>query len=115
MIKLGVNYRTAWLLHNKIVQELSENEKSYVLRGKLQPDDADQGGEQNGDQPGRGSENNVPTVAAVSLDEAGHRISLKVAKVETCSFAAISDWVQGALANCTARPERFLRGAELGT
>ena len=115
MRKLGVNYRTALLHHNKIFQVLSEHEKSYVLWGKLQLDDAYHGAEQNGDKPGRGSENNVPIVAAVSLDEAGHRINLKVAKVETCSFAAISDWAQGALANCTARPERYLRGAELGT
>jgi len=93
----------------------TEREKSYVQRAKVQLDDADLGGEQNGDKSGRGSENNVPIVAAVSLDEAGHPIHLKVAKVETYSFAAIADWAQGALANCTARPERFLRGAELGT
>ena len=30
MRKLGVNYRTAWLLHNKIMQAMSEREKSYV-------------------------------------------------------------------------------------
>jgi hypothetical protein len=86
-----------------------------VQRGKVQLDDADLGREQNGDKPGCGSENNVPIVAAVSLDEAGHRIHLKVAKVETYSFAAIADWSQDALANCTAKPVRFLRGAELGT
>ena len=32
MRKLGVNYRTAWLLQNKIMQAMSEREKSYVLR-----------------------------------------------------------------------------------
>jgi hypothetical protein len=40
----------------------------------------------------------VPIVAAVSLDEAGLPIHMKVAKVETFSFAAITDWVQDALA-----------------
>jgi hypothetical protein len=30
MRKLGVNYRTAWLLHNKIMQAMSEREKTYV-------------------------------------------------------------------------------------
>jgi hypothetical protein len=115
MRKLGVNYRTAWLLHNKIVQVLSEHEKPYVLREKFQLDDAYKSGEQNGDNSGNVSENNVSIVAAVSLDEAGHRIHLKVAKVETFSLAANADWAQDALAHCTARPERFLRGAELGT
>ena len=56
------------------------------------------GGERNGSKPGRGSENKVPIVAAVSLDEAGHPIHVKVAKVETFSFAAIADWAQDALA-----------------
>jgi hypothetical protein len=64
MRKLGVNYRTAWLLHNKIMQAMSEREKSFVLRGKVQLDDAYLGGEHNG------------------------------AKVETFSFAAIADWAQ---------------------
>jgi hypothetical protein len=41
----------------------------------------------------------VSFVVAASLNEAGHRIHLKVAQVETYSFAAIADWAQGALAN----------------
>jgi hypothetical protein len=47
---------------------------------------------------GRGSENKVPIVVAVALDEAGHPIHMKVAKVETFSFAAIAYWAQGSLA-----------------
>ena len=86
-----------------------------MQRGKVQLDDADLGREQNGDKPGRGSENNVPIVAAVSLDEAGHPIHVQVAKVKIFCFAAIADWAQDALSHCTARPERHLRGAELGT
>jgi len=98
MRKLGANYRAAWLLHNKIMQVMSEREKSYVLRGKVQVGDACMDGEHNGGKPGRGSENKVPIVAAVSLDDAGHPIHVKVAKVEIFSFAAIADWAQDALA-----------------
>jgi hypothetical protein len=57
----------------------------------------------------------VSIVVAASLDEAGYPVHLKVTKVETFSFATIADWAQDALAHCTARPERLLRGAELGT
>ena len=53
MRKLGVNYRSAWLLHNKIMQAMSEREKFYVLRGKVQLVDAYLGGEHNGGKPGR--------------------------------------------------------------
>lgn len=93
----------------------TERVKTYALRGKVQLDDADLGGEQNGDKPGRGSENKVSIVAAASLDEAGHPIHVKVAKIETFCFEALADWSQDALARCTAWPERLLRGAALGT
>jgi hypothetical protein len=63
---LSVNYRTAWLLHNKIMQAMSEREKFYGLRGKVQLDHAYLGGEHNG------------------------------GKVATFSFAAIADWAQDA-------------------
>jgi hypothetical protein len=68
MRKLDVNYRTAWLIHIKIMLSMSEREKSYVLRGKIRLDDAYLGGEHNGGKPCRGSENKVPIVAEVSLD-----------------------------------------------
>ena len=96
--KLGVNYRTAWLLHNKIMPAMNEREKSSVLRETIQLDDAYLGGERNVGKVGRCSENKVPIVAAVSLDEAGQPVHVKVAKVETLSFVAIADWAQDALA-----------------
>jgi transposase-like protein len=54
--KLGVNYHTAWLVHNKIMKAMSEREKSYVLRGRVQLDDAYLGGELNGGRAGRGGD-----------------------------------------------------------
>ncbi len=69
-----------------------------MLRGRVQIDDAYLGGELNGGKTGRDSENKVPIVAAVSLDDAGHPIHVRVAKVETISFAAIADWAKEALA-----------------
>jgi hypothetical protein len=96
--KLVVNYRSAWSLNNKIMQGMSEREESYVLQGKVQLDDAYLGGELNGGKAGRGPENKGPIVAAVSLDDAGQPIHVKVSKVATFSFTAIVDWAQAALA-----------------
>jgi len=93
----------------------TEREKTYVQRGKLQLDDADLSREQNNDMPDRGAENKVSIVAAASLDEAGHPIHVKVAKIETFCYEALADWAQDALARCTPWPERLLRGAALGT
>ena len=78
---LGVNYDTAWLLHNKILRAMTEREEAYPLRGKIQMDDSYLGGELPGGKPGRGSENKIPIVAAVSLNEAGHPIHARITAV----------------------------------
>ena len=93
-----MNYRTAWLVHNKIMQAIKERDGAYVLRGKVQVDDAYLGGERCDGKPGRGSKNKVPIVAAVSIDDAGHPRYVKLATVTTFSFAAIADWAQDSLA-----------------
>jgi hypothetical protein len=77
--KLGVNYRSTWLVHNNIMQAMREREEAYL------------GGELNGGKSGLGSENKAPIVGAISLDDAGHPIHVKVAKVATFSLAAIAD------------------------
>ncbi|QPN67559.1 IS1595 family transposase [Synechococcus sp. CBW1006] len=89
---LGVNYDTAWLLHNKILRAMSEREEEYLLRGKIQIDDAYLGGERTGGKVGRGSENKIPIVAAVSLNESGHPIHAKIAPVNSFSSEAIANW-----------------------
>ena len=43
-----MNDRTAWLIQNKIMQAMCEREEAYLLRGKVQIDDAFLGGERNG-------------------------------------------------------------------
>ena len=49
-----------------------------------------------GGKPGRGSENKVPIVAAVSVDDAGHPQHVKLATLTTFSVAAIANWDQDA-------------------
>jgi hypothetical protein len=70
---LGVSYPTAWLIRHKLMQAMAEPEAGYLRCGSVQVDDAYLGGELNDGTAGRGSENKVPFVAAVSLDDEGHR------------------------------------------
>ena len=91
---LGVKYDTAWLLHNKILRAMSEREAAYVLRGKIQMDDAYLGGERPGGKSGRGSENKIPIVAAVSLSETGHPIHAKITLVAGFSSEAVGAWAR---------------------
>ena len=61
-------------------------------------DDAYLGGELSGGKVGRGSENKIPIVAAVSLNEAGHPIHARITAVSGFSSEAISDWAKHHLA-----------------
>lgn len=95
---LDVNYDTAWLLHNKILRAMSDRDDAYVLRGKIQIDDAYLGGERPGGKAGRGSENKIPIVAAVSVNEAGHPVHAKITPVAGFSSEAIATWARDHLA-----------------
>jgi hypothetical protein len=95
---LGVKYDTAWLFHNKILRAMAEREEGYLLGGKIQMDDGYLGGERPGGKAGRGSENKIPIVAAVSLNEASHPIHARITAVNGFSSEAIADWAKRHLA-----------------
>jgi hypothetical protein len=92
--QLGVSYPTAWLIHHKLMQAMTEREERYVLEGNVQVDDAYLGGERNGGKVGRGSENKVPFVAAVSLSDEGHPLRMKLTPVAGFTLKAIAHWAK---------------------
>lgn len=95
---LGVSYPTAWRMHHKLMQAMAERESHYRLEGQVQIDDAYLGGERTGGKAGRGSENKVPFVAAVSLDDRGHPLHIKLTEVPGFTRKAIVDWAKTHLA-----------------
>jgi hypothetical protein len=98
---LGVRYPTAWLIQHKLMEAMSERETKYTLSGQVQIDDAYLGGELSGGKAGRGSENKVPFVAAVSLDDNGHPLRIKLTPVSGFTLKAISGWAKANLsADC---------------
>ena len=97
--QLGVSYRTAWLIQHKLMQAMAERDSNYVLEGRILIDDAYLGGERVGGKRGRGSENKVPFLAAISLDPDGHPVYSKVAPVPSFTRSAISDWAAPRLAS----------------
>ncbi len=96
--QLGVSYPTAWLIQHKLMQVMAEREDRYVLGGTVQVDDAYLGGERSGGKVGRGSENKVPFVAAVSLGNDGHPLRVRLTPVPGFTLKAISAWAKDALA-----------------
>jgi transposase-like protein len=94
--QLGVDYRTAWLMHHKLLHAMSEADSQHSLKGDVLLDDAYLGGEKPG-TPGRGSPNKVPIVAAVSLNEAGRPVYMKVTAISGFTTDAIKSWAKASL------------------
>jgi hypothetical protein len=95
---LGVSYPTAWLLHQKINRAMADREAAHLLDGAVQLDDAYLGGKRSGGKAGRGSENKVPLVAALSLDESGGPTHLKLDVVSSFTSQSIGKWAKTRLA-----------------
>jgi transposase-like protein len=95
---LGVSYPTTWLLQHKLMTAMSERDADYTLSGRVDIDDAYLGGELSGGKAGRGSENKVPFVAALSFDDSGHPLYIKLSPVPGFTSKAIGDWAKDNLA-----------------
>ncbi|MBK1646117.1 IS1595 family transposase [Thiocapsa imhoffii] len=95
---LGVSYPTAWLIHHKLMQAMVEREAATVLCGTVQVDDAYLGGELVGGTAGRGSENKVPFIGAVSLTDEGHPLRAKFTPLSGFTRAAVAAWAGANLA-----------------
>jgi hypothetical protein len=94
---LGVSYPTAWLLHHKINNAMSGQETARLLEGAVQLDDAYLGGEHSGGKVGRGSQNKSPFVAAVSVNDAGQPVHLKLSMISGFTSEAIAKWARESL------------------
>jgi hypothetical protein len=95
---LGMSYPTAWLLHHKINRAMAARESCHRLEGSVQVDDAYLGGERAGGKPGRGSDNQVPFVAAVSLGDKHRPRFLNLNLVSGFTSEAIGAWAKPSLA-----------------
>lgn len=89
--QLGVSYPTAGLLQQKLMQAMAERDAWYTLPDAVQVDDAYVGGELTGGTAGRGAENKVPFVPAVSVMAVGHPQYVKLAPVPGFTRQAIAD------------------------
>ena len=88
---LGTTYRTAWLMQQKLMKTMALRDSEQPLSGQIQLDDAYLGGERPG-VGGRGSPNKVPIVAAVSTNDKGHPMRVKLNQVAGFNRESITAW-----------------------
>lgn len=92
--QIKVSYNTAWSMKQKIMQVMKERDDSKRLSGTIQLDDVYWGGERHGGSRGRGSENKIPFVAAISTNEEGHPVAMNMNRVKGFQLTEISRWAQ---------------------
>ena len=90
------SYPTVWAVKHKLMQVMGNRDEGLVLTGRVEIDDASLGGERAG-TPGRGSENQVPFVAAVQTTADGkpQKVCFKAVRF---TKAEIQDWARRVLA-----------------
>ena len=98
MRHLGVCYRTAWRLKQKLMQAMTEQEETRKLSGLVQIDDAYLGGERTGGKPGRGSENKQAFVIAVQTSDDLRPLYAVAEPLPGFSSLAVRAWVDRRLA-----------------
>ena len=81
MRRLGISYKAAWRMKQKLMQVMMEREQSKMLSGLIEIDDAYLGGEKPG-KPGRGAAGKTPFVAAVQRTSQGCPEAIKLQIVD---------------------------------
>jgi transposase-like protein len=97
--QIGVSYNTAWKIKQKIMQVMKEQDDKRLLTGIVQIDDVYYGGERHGGKRGRGSENKIPFIAAVSTNDKGHPIYMNFNVVKGFRLSEVARWAKLHLAS----------------
>ncbi|MCP4283674.1 MAG: IS1595 family transposase [Gammaproteobacteria bacterium] len=96
---LGVRYKTAWMMKQKLMQAMLERQQTKQLSDRVEIDDAYIGGERAGKR-GRGAHHKVPFIAAVQTTEAKQPVTIQLRRVKGFRKAPLVRYAQTSL-----RPE----------
>ena len=93
--QIGVSYKTAWLLKQKLMQAMSQRDARYPLRGRVEIDDAYLGGERAGSiNGGRKAVNKTAFVAAVQTRPDGGPLYMRLTPVADFTNQDMAQWAQ---------------------
>jgi hypothetical protein len=98
MRELNVCYETAWTLKQKLMAVMAERVQEKKLKGNAVADDLYVGGKHQGGKRGRGSENKIPVLAALSLTDEGKPDQVNLRVVPGFTGQVIQEWAQKNLA-----------------
>jgi len=89
---LGISANAALRMKHKLQHVMKLQDDSQPLSGYIQIDDAYIGGKRRGGKRGRGAQGKTPIIAAMSTNEQGHPISMRLSEVAGFTKSEISNW-----------------------
>ena len=93
MRRLGISYKAAWRMKQKLMQTMMERDDAKKLSGFIELDDAYLGGERSG-KPGRGAANKTPFIAAVQTTSQGAPELIKRHIVDGFRSKTLLNWAK---------------------
>jgi len=94
MRELSVSYETAWSLKQKLMVVMEERISEKKLQGDTVVDDVYMGGKHTGGKRGRGSENKVPVVVALSLTRENKPDQVQLRVLKGFTGEALKSWAK---------------------
>ena len=94
--QIGVTYKTAWSMLRRIRSAMGQRDKTHILTGAVEFDDAYFGGPTAGSKRGRGTEK-AKVFVALSLDEHGNPKYLKMSVTENIKQASVKKFANSAI------------------
>lgn len=96
--ELELTYKSAWFMLHRIRQAMKHRDSSYMLSGIVEMDEAYYGAPTTGGKRGRGTDK-TKVVVALSLNDKGHPLFLKMAVVQNVKSKTLADFI-----NANIRP-----------
>lgn len=89
---LGISVNAALRMKHKLQHVMKNADDRRILHGFIELDDAYWGGKRKGGKRGRGAPGKTPVLAAVSRNEKGHPIHMRLSKVSSFTTSIIKRW-----------------------
>jgi transposase-like protein len=91
---LGISVNAAFKMKHKLQHVMKNADDQLVLEGFIELDNVYWGGKKSGGKRGRGAPGKTPFLAAVSRNEQGHPIHMRMSKINAFNSSEVTFWSQ---------------------
>jgi hypothetical protein len=91
---LDINYNSAWLMKQKIMEMMDRSEQHYLLEGEIELEEAYLGGLNTGKKQAQKRAKRQPFIAAVSISPEGKPLYAKFSPLDAFNYKSVEQWAR---------------------